>query len=216
MVWLLIRIIGFLGGVVVVSGAVASATCWLYDFKSIDAAYEREVSANRAVAIGIPTDARLPIETRAIVVSTAICTYLDSIHWPFADGRMGRTVEAGAAHIDKADWFHQTFSPRMRRFMPVWYMRIETYGVVYLTCVGFIYLAYFIGQYSARKKIREGVHKRYVVAMAISWALRALLWVGVMATGWVACPAVIWWILPSLILSGVVIAVWRANMVELK
>jgi len=214
--WLTLKVVVFEAIIVFFSTVMMLFTTWRYEVIDIDAAYQREVIAMRMVSIREQIDERLPVERRAAAVSDAIIEFLDQIRLPTSSSRYITGLLHGSEHLDPGEWWHTIAKPRMARFLPTLYMRVETYSVVYWFSLPLLILAYFWGEYFARRKILEARSKKNQVVAFFKWCLRGLNVVLASCAGLVVFPPVAYWIVPSLLLAGTIAMLVRANHVELK
>lgn len=210
--WLIVRMIGFSGWVVILCLALSLLTVKNYTQLEIDDAYEREVKAIRIFSIGLDPDKRLPCERRGQVVSTWLGDKIDLIKMSQPSGRVAQSVTSAVENVPTS-WWDET-KPRLKRFLPLAWIRVETYLVMYLTCIWLFFFAFLIGEHFARKKIRSGVHKRNVLPI---W-IRAILWlirdISVACTGIVIFPPVVYWIIPNLLICSITVMLWRAYSIQ--
>jgi len=212
---LLARILVFSLWVILIGSVVACATTWQYDLPAIDEAYEREVKALRWFSIGEKEDEPLPAERRARVVTSWVAQKIDDIRLPEGGGRMGKGMAAGVRAADPNDFWAHTFKPRLKRFLPIFYLRVETYLWAYMTLFPLFLVCYFWGAYYGRIKMRSGVHKRNWPVQVLMWFLRTMNIAAVGATGFVLAPPVMYWMLPSFLIACVVVIMWRSYHIEM-
>lgn len=215
MLGLLARILIFSLWVILIGSVVACLTTWQHDLPAIDTAYEREVSAMRMVSIGESDDERLPAERRAQAVTAWVAKQIDGIRAPKDGGRVGDGIRSGLDAADPKNFWSHTFKPRLKRFLPIFYLRVETYLLAYATLFPLFAVCFFWGMYYGRKKMRAGVHKRNWPVIILMWMLRTINIVGVGATGFVLAPPVVYWMVPSFLLGCVILVIWRAFHIEM-
>lgn len=213
MFWLLVRVIAFAGWAVILCLLMALFTLSSYSQVAIDNAYEREVAALRLVSLGQDPLRRLPQEIRGQRVAAWVSGKLDDVHqFDPAPTRSSNGIADALTHLP-LDWWER-FKPKLKRFAPVAWIRLETYLTLYLTCLPLYFCAFLLGEHLARKKIREGVHKRNIFPI---W-IRRFLWfirdASVACTGLVIFLPVVWWVVPSIIMSCAVLVLWRAYSIQ--
>ena len=215
MLSLVLRILVFSLWVILLGTLVAALTTWRHDLPVIDAAYEREVTAMRLVSIGEADDRRLPSERRAQVVTGWIVKQIDAIGTPKTTGRFTQGLQEGIQAMDPDDFWAHTYKPRLKRFLPIFYLRIETYLIAYVTLFPLFAICFLWGMHHGRLMMRSGVHKRNWPAQAMMWLLRSCNLIAVGATGFVFAPPVVYWMVPSFLVAAVIIVLWRSYHIEL-
>ena len=118
--------------------------------------------------------------------------------------------------MDPGTWWHQVAKPRMQRFLPVLYMRVETYSLMYVVAIPLLVLCFFLREYIARRRILAARGKKNQVVNWLQWSLSTINTVLAACAGLVIFPPVVLWIVPSLLLCGVIAVLIRANFVELR
>ena len=216
MLWLFGRVLVFAAGVVCFSVAMTLLTAWRFDLVGLDAAYTAEVRAMRVMSIGEADDEMLPCERRAQFVGEWIAKRVEELRPPPSDSRTINGILQGAAKLDPGPWFHDVFKPRGLRFLPTLYLRIETYAFIYWLSLPMLILAYHLGAYYARLRTLEAGAKKEQVVNALKWVLRMLNFGLVACAGLVVFPPVAYWVVPSLLLAGLVVVAIRANHIELR
>lgn len=210
--WLIVRMIAFCGFTCLLCLIFALATVSFYTHNEIDAAYEREITAIRQFSIGLDPERRLPCERRGVYVGNWLGDVIDSI----GRKRPGSRASDGVAeswYIFANHWWDRT-APKLKRFVPLAYIRLETYQTIYLTCVGLYLFAYLLGEHYARIKIRSGVHKRSTLPAWIRYFLTLLSHLWVACTGIVTFLPVVYWVIPSVLLSCCIVGLWRAYSIQ--
>jgi hypothetical protein len=210
--WFLLRIIAFVGWAVLLCLVMALATASFFSDVEIDNAYEREIKSIRLVSYGLDPERRLPCERRAILVANYLGDKIDSIGRSRPQSRASDGFVVGW-YVAVYQWWDKS-RPKIKRVLPLCYIRLETYTIITLTCVLFYAFAFYLGEHFAREKIRSGVHKRNVLPAWIRLGLNAVRNIAVACMGLVYCLPVVYWIIPMMVLSATIIVLWRANSIQ--
>jgi hypothetical protein len=210
--WLFVKLIAFSGFTVILCLVFAIGTVSYFSHEDIDRAYEREVAAIRKFSIGLDPERRLPCERRGVYIGNYVGNAIDAIGRQRPPSRVSDAVDK-SWYVLANEWWEDT-KPKLKRFMPLAYIRIETYQTIYLTSLGLYLFAYFLGEHYARIKIRAGVHKTSSKPAWILFLLRTMASLSVACTGIVTFLPVVYWVIPGVLLSCLIVSYWRAHSIQ--
>lgn len=207
--WFVMRIIAYQAYAILLVTGVTLGTAWIFSVGQIDDAYEREVRSLRSVSIGEDDDKRLPVEVRAQRVASYIRSMVDRPKSQESHGIVGDGIdETVTGFLNRPAVVN--FKTSVLRFLPLGYIRLETYYSITLLLTPFLLIAWLLGTSRSKGLVGEGYHKRNFLPHYLRysfWFVRDALVAG---AGFVLMPAVVWWVLPAFLLSCFMIYVWRA------
>lgn len=218
MIWFFVRLICFQLFAILLCAGMTIGTVWMSSIEKIDDAYEREVRSLRLVGIGEDPELRLPVERRAQEFAKAITNFCDRILPDPPPGsnqpRVTSALESGMRQMLNHPWWQKT-KPLLRRFLPVAYMRLETYYLISLPLFPLLLIGFMIGQASGKQRIREGYHKRNFLPHYTRYGFGLLRDTTVACTGLVIFPPVVFWVLPVVLISCLMTYLWRAYSIQI-
>lgn len=133
-----------------------------------------------------------------------------------ASGRMAAGITQGVATSTIGRWWIGEMRPRLKRFIPLLYVRMEVFFLAYVGGMTLVILTFFAGEYFSRQFIREGKHKKNYWVDWIKNGLRTVLYVCIASAGLVSMPPVVWWIIPCVLMSLAILVLVRAYTIEIR
>jgi hypothetical protein len=215
--WFFVRVACYQLWVVILCMAVACLTTWLFSIGQIDDAYEREVVAIRKVAVNQSIDKRLPVEVRGQRVAAWVRSQLEGSR---SDGALPGKRDpilngvADTVHGFTTRPWVVNWKTTMLRFIPLAYMRMETYFLISWSLLPLVVIAFTLGTARSKSLIGEGYHKRNFLPHYLRTGFWIIRDTTVACAGFVMFPAVVWWVVPTVLFSCIMVYVWRAYSIQ--